>query len=134
MESYYNLEKAVLSCLLDEPKLMEGLEIDDKYFIKYKRLWTFMKAFYKKFQNFDTELMSTVCTNKEMMIHYVVSVKCSGACYVSFEKYIKRLKEMYEEKKEEQAIIEMIYKLSTDLFVRNIKLDEFKEKLNLILK
>lgn len=133
MEEYYELEKCVLSSLLTEPKLMEGFEIDDKYFKKYKRLWIYMKEYFNEFHNFDLTIMKSVCQNESMMVHYVVSVLDSDSSYVNFESYVSRLKKMYEEKVDEKVKIETIYKLATKLFVGNINLEDFNEKLNSIL-
>lgn len=132
-EEYYQLEKDVLDSLLVKPELMENLEIDDKYFVKYKRLWIFMKSFYDKFHNFDIDTMASLSTSKNSLVRYVSTVQSeSNASYVRFDTYLQRLKDMFEENKQEVAVIEKIYELSNDLFVRKIKLKDFYEKINQI--
>ena len=61
MNKYNDLEMSILSCLLLKPELlMESLIIEDKHFIKHKKLWVFMKEFYNKFHNFDITLMCSI--------------------------------------------------------------------------
>lgn len=132
MEEYYELEKCVLDCLLNKPELMEHNELKDEYFIKYKRLWVFMKSFYKQFKCFDLIAMKTICTNKGMFVHYLSSVQDNDCKYIRFELYQKLLIDLYNQNKQDQAIIETIYKLANDLYVHNINLETFKESLNKI--
>ena len=54
--NYIDLEISILSCLLQKPELMEDTILEDKYFTKHKKIWLFMKAFYKRFNNFDITL------------------------------------------------------------------------------
>lgn len=134
MEEYYELEKCVLSCLLAKPELMEQNELKDEYFIKYKRLWIFMKSFYERFKTFDKVVMKDICTNKNMMVNYLVSIEDNEGKYVRFNLYKQRLIDSFNENKKDKAIIEVIYKLANDLYVRNINLKQFKEDLTKILK
>lgn len=133
-EEYYKIEECVLSSLILRPELMEGLDLDDKYFVKFRRLWIFMKTFYEKFKCFDIEIMKSVCTNQSSLVRYVSKVMESDARYVRFDLYVTRLKEMFEEDKNEVAKIEVIYKLANQLYNRNLKLKDFVEKINTITK
>ena len=74
MNKYNNLELSILSCLLQRSELMEQIKLEDKHFIKQKRLWLFMKSFYKKFGNFDLTLMTTVAKNKYIMMDYIMLI------------------------------------------------------------
>ena len=64
MNKYNDLEISLLSCILIKPELMEEVVLDDKYFVKTKRIWLFMKSFYKKFGTFDLTLMCSVVKEK----------------------------------------------------------------------
>lgn len=130
MEEYYELEKCVLDCILAKPELMEQNELKDEYFIKYKRLWIFMKSFYKQFKCFDLTAMKNICTNKGMFVHYLSNVQDNDCKYIRFGLYQKLLINLYNQNKQDQAIIETIYELATDLYVHNINLETFKESLN----
>lgn len=132
MENYYELEKCVLDCILAKPELMEQNELKDEYFIKYKRLWIFMKSFYEQFKCFDLTAVKTICTNKGMFVHYLSSVQDNDCKYIRFKLYQKLLIDLYNQNKQDQAIIETIYKLANDLYVHNINLETFKESLNKI--
>ena len=132
MEEYYELEKCVLDCILAKSELMENNMLKDEYFIKYKRLWVFMKSFYEQYKCFDLTAMKTICTNKGMFIYYLSSVQDNDCKYVRFELYQKLLIDLYNQNKQDQAIIETIYKLANDLYVHNINLETFKESLNKI--
>ena len=91
-----------------------------------------MKSFYKQFKCFDLMAMKTICTNKGMFIHYLSSVQDNDCKYIRFELYQKLLIDLYNQNKQDQAIIETIYKLANDLYVHNINLETFKESLNKI--
>ena len=63
MQYYYDLEINILSCILQRPQLMEKSILEDKHFIKHKKLWLFMKAVYKKFGTFDFVIMYKIIKN-----------------------------------------------------------------------
>lgn len=132
MKDYYDLEKTVISCLFEEPKLMERLELEDKHFIRYQRLWVFMKSFYKKFKTFDMELMKSVCqrNKRSELVNYICKTFDNDGHYVRFDLYQRQLKELYEEKVEEKIIIEKIFELANDLYVKNIDLKKFFEEIS----
>lgn len=129
MDKYIDLEVSILSCLLQRPQLMENTILEDKYFIKNKKIWSFMKAFYKKFKNFDFTLMMSVSKNKNMMVEYICWLVEQEPAPSLFKEYEKQLIDLYNETKKEKWIIEKIYDLSNELYVRNIKVDEFQNKI-----
>lgn len=129
MEKYIDLEVSILSCLLQRPQLMENTILEDKYFIKNKKIWSFMKAFYKKFKNFDFTLMMSISKNKNMMVEYICWLVEQEPAPSLFKEYEKQLINLYNETKKEKWIIEKIYDLSNELYVRNIKVDEFQNKI-----
>ena len=128
MNKYNDLEISILSCLLLKPKLMDNIKLEDKHFIKHKRLWLFMKAFYKKFGNFDLTLMSSVADNKYQFVEYMAWLLEVEPSPSLFELYEQQLIDLYNENKKDKYIIEEVYKLANDLFVKNITTDDFKHK------
>ena len=127
-----DLEKSILSCLLIKPELMEQLILEDKHFVKNQRMWQFMKAFYNKFKTFDIQLMASVCKDKWQIMNYIIMLLDYEVVTCNFDKYQKQLIELYEESKKEKWIIDKIYELANNLYVRNVDLQEFelnKEKI-----
>ena len=129
MQQYYDLEMSIMSCLLLKPKLMEELKLEDKHFKKHYRLWQFMKAFYKKYQTFDVILMFSVCKDKFQIIKYLQMLADIEPVPSNFNKYQDQLIELYKQKKKERYIIENIYTLANDLYIGNIDLNQFKNKI-----
>lgn len=121
-----NLEMNIMSCLLIKPELMEKLILEDKHFVKHQRLWQFMKAFYKKFNTFDVQLMYSVCKDKWHIINYIILLLDVETTTHNFDLYQKQLLELYEERKKDKFIIENVYKLANELYVRNISVENFK--------
>lgn len=132
MNKYNDLEMSVLSCLILKPELMEQIKFEDKHIIKHNRLWQFMKAFYKKFGNFDPVLMFDMCSNNWKLVMYIERLADLELSANHFEEYQQRLIESYEELKKDKWIINKIYNLANDLYVRNIKVDEFRGKVEKI--
>ena len=134
MDKYNDLEISILSCLLCKPELMNEVVLEDKHFIKHKKIWLFMKAFYNKFHNFDLALMYSVCKDKYRIIGYIEWLLKQEVLFINFNDYQKQLIDLYEENKKEKWIIEKIYSLANDLYVRSIDSNEFKNKLEDIYK
>ena len=68
MNKYDDLEMVVLNCFLINSELIENTILEDKHFLKNKRMWKFMKSFYSKFKTFDMHLMASVCKDKNQMV------------------------------------------------------------------
>ena len=130
--NYVDLEISILSCLLQRPELMEDTILEDKYFIKHKKIWLFMKAFYNKFKNFDITLMLSISKNKYRMSEYICWLVEQEPAPSLFKQYEKQLIDLYNEAKKDKWIIEKVYELSNDLYVRNIKVDEYINKIKQI--
>ena len=128
MNKYNDLEMSILSCLLLEPKLMNELIIDEKYFIKHYKLFIFMKEFYKRFGNFDITLMCSINKNRYEMMEYIIMLIDIEVTTKNFKQYQEQLIALYNEKKKEQWKIEQIYSLANSLLVRNINTNEFRSK------
>lgn len=127
-----NLEMNIMSCLLIKPELMQKLILEDKHFVKHQRLWQFMKAFYKKFNTFDVQLMYSVCKDKWHIINYIILLLDVETTTHNFDLYQKQLLELYEERKKDKFIIENVYKLANELYVRNISVENFKTQIEKI--
>lgn len=123
-----DIELNILACLIYKPELMEQLILEDKHFLKHKRMWLFMKAFYKKFKTFDSTLMATVATDKRQVVDYTSLIIMCNPIIENFNLYQQRLIEMCEENEKDKWIIRKVYDLANDLLVRNITVQEFKEK------
>jgi hypothetical protein len=134
MKTYDNLELRILSCLMIKPDLMDKVIVEDKHFKIYKRLWLFMKAFYKKFETFDCELMYSVCKDKYQIINYLEFLMDLEPSTRNFNKYQKLLIEQYEESERDKMIIEKVYEWANELYVRNISVEHFKELVDRLYK
>ena len=132
MNKYNDLEISILSCILQKPSLMEDTILEDKYFIKHKTLWLFMKAFYKKFKKFDITLMCSVCKNEYKLMDYIIWLLDVEPAPSIFKHYEQQLIDLYNESKKERWIINKIYSLANDLYVKSITISEFNDKLNQI--
>ena len=130
MNKYNDLELSILSCLLLNPSLMNKIILEDKYFVKYQKIWQFMKAFYKKFGNFDITLMVSISKDKYRMVEYIKWILDKEPTPTLFETYQKQIMDLYNEKKKDKWIIDKVYELANDLYVRNITIDEFKKKIS----
>ena len=127
-----DLELVILSCLLQKPELMEKTILEDKHFVRTQRIWKFMKAFYKKFKNFDIPLMTSVASNKYKIMEYVIVLMDIEPNPNLLEVYEKQLIELYLEKEKDKWIIDKVFSLSNDLFNRNIKVYDFKDEVEKI--
>ena len=134
MNKYNDLELCILSCLLQRPELMGQVTLEDKHFIKQKKIWLFMKSFYNKFHNFDLVLMTSICKDKYRIVEYISWLIDKEPAPSRFNEYQKQLIDLYNETKKEKWIIEEVYKAANDLFVRNITLTQFNERITEIYK
>lgn len=128
MNDIGDLELNVLSCILIKPDLMKQLKVQDKHFRKHQRTWQFIKACYKKFGTLDIQLMYAVCKNKYHLIEYLIQVLDIEPTYHNFDKYQDMLIQQYEESQKDKWIKEQVYILANDLYVGNVKVDEFQGK------
>lgn len=132
MNKYNDLEMSILSCIILKPELMNQIKFEDKHIIKHNRLWQFMKAFYKKFGNFDPALMFDMCSNNWKLVMYIERLADLELSANHFEEYQQRLIESYEELQKDKWVINKVYNLANDLYVRNIKVSEFQDKVKKI--
>lgn len=128
MNNIGDLELNVLSCILIKPDLMKEVKLEDKYFKKHQRTWQFIKACYKKFGTLDIQMMYAICKNKYHLIEYLVQIIDIEPTYSNFNKYQDMLIQQYEESKKDKWIKEKIYVLANDLYVGNVKVNEFQNK------
>ena len=134
MNKYTDLETCILSCLLLKPELMNDIQLEDKHFIKYKNIWLFMKSFYKKFGNFDLNIMYSVASNKYSLLENMTWLVESTPNIKLFNDYQEQLIDLYNENKKDRYIINEVYKIANDLFVKNITTDDFKHKIVVIYR
>lgn len=130
MYNYGNLELLVLSCIWLKPKLLETTKLEDKHFINSKKIWSFMKAYYKKFGTFDSELMCKVASNKYKMVDYLKVISKLEPTPANFEMYENLLIELYEEEKKEKWLRGKALDLANEFYNKAIDSKEFKNKIN----
>ena len=129
MNKYNDLELSILSCLLLKPELMEEIVLEDKHFVKQQKLWQFMKAFYKKFGNFDLTLMYSISKDKYRIVQYMMWLLDKEPSPTLFYDYQKQIIALYNETKKEKWVIEKVFELANELYVRNISIKKFDEEL-----
>lgn len=134
MNKYNDLELSILSCLLKRPELMKQVKFEDKHFIKHKKIWLFMKAFYQRFKNFDPTLMVSVSNNKYRMIEYIIWIIDKEPAPSLFNQYQEQLIDLYNQKKKDKWIIENLYELANDLYVGNVELKDYKKEVDEIFR
>lgn len=134
MNKYNDLEMSILSCLLQRPELMSEVVLEDKHFKKHKRVWIFMKSIYKKFGTFDIVLMNSVCKNKYQLMEYVRWLLEVEPAPSLFTKYQQQLIDLYNEEEKDTFFIDKIYQYANDLYVRNINVKQFKDKVDELYK
>ena len=134
MYNYGKLEQLVLSCILLKPELIEDERLEDKYFTSSKRIWSFMKAFYKKFGNFDFETMCLVASDKYKIMMYITELIQLEPTPSRFEEYINLMIELYNEEKKEKWLRTRIYDLATEFYLKTIDLKTFNDSLNRLYK
>jgi len=124
-KSYEIIEKAVLDAMICKPELIKNTKLEDKHFKNHRRLWLFIKECYKRFGMIDVPTMARICPNESEMIDYIADIMDTGSSYVRFSTYEDFLIELYEDFEE----IEQIYSLAKKLYIRDIKLEEFKKEI-----
>ena len=128
MNEYYGLEASILSCLILKPNLMNDLILEDKHFIKYQRIWQYMKSFYKKYSTFDLQLMFALCKDKYSLIDYIKILVLNDVDVDNFNLYQQALLDEFNENKKERWIKNKIFVLTNELINQNISLKDFDLK------
>ena len=128
-KSYDLLEKAILESFIINPDLMKTTKIEEKHFKYNKRLFTFINKCYQRFGTLDIPLMASVCPNASDMIDYIADVISGDTCYVRCKQYEEQLINLYDD----FELIENIYNLAKKLYIRDIKIEEFKKEIKTLL-
>ena len=131
--SQYNLELNILSCLLQRPELMNDFILSDKHFVKFYRLWMFMKTYYNKYHNFDLVMMASLCKDKYHIIEYLTMIVETEPAPSRFKEYQQQLIKLHEESEKEKRLIEELFELANKLYVRDLSLEKYKEAVNKLL-
>lgn len=134
MNKYNDLELSILSCVLQKPELMDKIILEDKHFIKHRKIWNFMKAFYKKFKTFDLTLMVAISKNKIRTIEYMAWIMEKEPAPSLFYLYQEQLIKMYNQNKKDKWIINKIFDCANELYVGVIELEEFEKTIKKIYK
>lgn len=129
---YYDLELNILSCLLQRSELMDQLQLEDKHFKKFYRFWKFMRIYYSKYKNFDLVMMTALAKNKFQIIEFLKEAVEVEPAPSRFQEYQRQLIDLYNQGENETEQIEKIFDLANRLLVRDISLEEFKNKIEKI--
>ena len=132
MNKYTDLEMSIISCFLQQPDLIKKINGKENYFIKHKKLILFLKAVYNKFGCFDINLMCNACKNEYKLMDYIEWLVQLEPVPSHIDLYLKQLEELRTELKKDKWIREKIYSLASELYVKNITLEDFKNKINKI--
>lgn len=127
---YNDLENTILSCLLQKPELMEQCILEDKHFVKYQRIWKFMKVFYNRYHNFDMNLMFSMTKDKWKLNQYLLQILEAEPLINHFDEYQKQLKYLYEENEKDKWIINKVYEATMELWIRDKTTQEFKNRID----
>lgn len=128
------LEKVIISCILNKPDLMKDERLKDNLFINNQKLWQFLKATYKKFGTLDFNLMFSVVTNRYNYIGMLNEMIDIEPVFSNFNWYIKQLINLHNEEEIEKRRINAIFSMANDLLLRNMTSNEFKKKIDEIFK
>lgn len=128
MNKYTDLEMSIISCILQEPKLIEKILSKENYFIKHKKLILFLKTIYNKFGCFDINLMCNACKNEYKLMDYIEWLVQLEPVPSHIDLYLNQLEELRTELKKDKWIREKIYSLASELYVKNITIEDFKIK------
>lgn len=128
-KSYEIIEKAVLESIIINPDLMKELKLTDKHFKNHQRLWLFIKECYKRNGYIDIPSMARICPNAADMIDYIADVISTGTYTARFNEYQQYIIELYDD----FETIEEIYKLSKKLYIRDIKLEDYKKEIKRLI-
>lgn len=134
MNNYIDLEISILSLFLQKPDLMKKTKLEDKHFIKHKKIWVFLKEFYKRFGNFDLTLMMAISKNKYRMMEYIVWLVDQEASPSLFKVYEQQLIDEYNQSKKNKYVIEKVFELANSLYAGNITLTDFNKNLSELYK
>ena len=130
MYDYKELELLVLSCMWIEPKLLETTKLEEKHFVNNKKIFIFLKSFYKKFGFFDNELACKMSKDRYKYNFYMKVLANIEPTISHFEKYESLLIELYNESEEEKWLREKSFELANDFYLKNINYKQFKEQID----
>lgn len=134
MNKYNDLELSILGCFIQKPDLLDKTKLEDKHFIKHAKIFIFFKAVYKKFGTLDFNIMYSISKNKYRIIEYIVWISQYYGFASLYETYEQQLIDLYQETKKDKYIIEKVYELANDLYVRNLEVSEFRNKIEDVYK
>jgi len=121
------LEKLILSCLLQKPELFEKLELTENNFNTQKRTFIFLRNFYKNYKTLDLRLMSALIKDNFRIITNVVPLLDLGLAN-NFEFYQKAYKQELAKSGEYETKVNLAYLFTTQLINNEITIEDFKMK------
>ena len=129
-----DMEKTIMSCILQKPEYMKDERLKDELFINHQKLWQFLKAIYKKFGCFDINLAYNMVQNKYSYVGMLNELLDIEPIPSNFDWYVKELIRIKEEQEKESVRINAIFNMAHDLVMRNMTTQEFKDKIDNMFK
>lgn len=121
------LEALILSCLLQKPELFADLKLADADFKKHKTTYTFLKNFYAEYKTLDITFMGAIIADKYRLVANLEPF-LDLAFPTLFNQYQEAFIKARDEELQLKVRIEKVYSLSTQLIMRGITIDQFKEE------
>lgn len=130
MSKYNDLELSILGCFLRKPELLDKTILENKHFIKHRKIFIFFKEVYKHFGTLDLNLMYSISKNKYRTIEYISWILEYYGFPSMLKIYEKELIDLYNEKDKDKFIIEEVFDLANKLYAKNISTSDFKKQIN----
>lgn len=116
------LEKQIFACIILEPKILDNIDIDSRYFY-YSTFLEYLKTLYKQYKYIDFDLLVNN-SNVDKIEEFIISFYDTEISSNNIYGYYKRLKEVYRG----NYIIDISEKYKN----RQIEFKEFISKMNYI--
>ena len=132
-----DLEESILSCLIQQPSLINDLIVNENDFINHKKIFIYFKKFYERFHNLDVVLLMTnLKPSDRPILGRIYDDICEFEPAPSnFKLYqealIEHNKDMVIKKEEEKKKIEII-KITQKLHRGDLNIKEWNEEIEKI--
>jgi hypothetical protein len=129
---YFDIEKSILSCVLQKPELMDRCTLENKHFKKNAKLFIYLKTMYERFGNLDITLMASVTTDKGKVFKNIMPLLDLEPSPNLFDKYQEVILQLYQQQQQEKEDVVKIYELTNKLTAGIITVEEFKKEIEKI--
>ena len=125
-------EELIISCLLQKPELFANIKVEPRHFKNEKMMFVFMTNFYATYKTLDLCFMYATIADKYRLFanleKYVDMLEYAIPTPALFNQYQEALIKLHDEEATTKARIEKAYDLSTQLIMRAITVEQFKEE------